>query len=100
MDALHIKNHVRSQCRKEYPKVIENLRDTFARPNTESAEQTFVWLGKFKRILSSMDKRHHLFFLHCLVKARNKYTEWCYDNGLKPKLPQAQSDKLMIATTD
>ena len=28
------------------------------------------------------------------------YTEWCYANGLKPKLPQAKSDKLMVAPSD
>ena len=42
VDALHIKNDVRVECRNEYPKVIENLRSTFERPNTEAAEQTFV----------------------------------------------------------
>ena len=66
VDALHIKNHVREKCKKEYPKVINELRNTFQRPNTESAEQTFVWLGKYKFFLNSMGKRHHHFFLHCL----------------------------------
>ena len=66
VDALHIKNHVRDECRQNYPAVIEKLRSTFLKPNTESAEQTFVWLGKFKKILSSMDKRHHLFFFIAL----------------------------------
>ena len=81
-------------------KVIEDLRNTFDRPNTECAEQTFSWLAKFKKISSGMDERHHLFFLHCLIKARNKYTEWCHDNGMKPKLPQAKSDKLLVSPSD
>ena len=51
VDALHIKNHVRDVCRDEYPQVIEKLRSTFVDPNTEAAEQTFVLLGRFKRVL-------------------------------------------------
>ena len=38
-------NHVRAECRETYPEVIKDLRSTFRKPNTESAEQTFVWLG-------------------------------------------------------
>ena len=47
-----------------------------------------------------MNKRKHMFFLYCIVFERNRYTEWCYANGLKPKLPQAKSDKLMVAPSD
>ena len=90
VDALHIANHSREECKKNYPEVITELRSLFENPNTESAEQTFVWLGKYKKILNSMTKRKHMFFLHCLVVERNLYTEWCYENGLKPKLPQAK----------
>ena len=51
--------------------------------------------------LNSMSKcKHMLFFLYCIVFERNKYTEWCYKNGLKPKLPQAKNDKLMVAPSD
>ena len=100
VDALHIKNHIRSECKVNYPKVISELRSLYAAPNTESAEQTFVWLGKFNKILNSMSKRRHMFFLYCLVIERNKYTEWCYANGLKPKLPQATNSKRMLSPTD
>ena len=41
VDALHIKNHVRHSCKTEYPKIIQQLRNTFEKPNTEAAEQTF-----------------------------------------------------------
>ena len=85
---------------QNYLKVVQQLRETFDHPNTESAEQTFIWLGKFKKILNSMNKRHHHFFLHCLVKARNRYTMWCFENGLKPKLPQAKVDKVLVAPCD
>ena len=82
VDALHISYHVRKECQQNYPEVIKELRSLYLKPNTESAEQTFIWLGKFKKILSNMNKRKHLFFLYCIVIERNKYTEWCYANGL------------------
>ena len=78
----------------------QQCRILYKKPNTESAEQTFVWLGKFKKILNSMNKKKHMFFLYCLVRERNIYTEWCYANGLKPKLPQAMKDKLMVSPTE
>ena len=73
VDALHMANHVRESCKREYPKVIKEVRENFDSPNTEAAEQTFVWLGKFKKIYNNMNKRHHFFFLHCLVEDRNEY---------------------------
>ncbi len=74
--------------------------DTGGNPNTEAAEQTFVWLGRFKRLLNSMSKRKHHFFLHSLVRERNEYTEWCFSLNITPKLPQARGDKLMVAPVD
>ena len=100
VDGLHIRNHVRHSCRNEYPRVIQKLRETFTSPNTEAAEQTFLWLGKFKKIINSMDKRRHHFFLHCLVKERNKYTQYCLENKKKVVLPKLQQDKLKIAPLD
>ena len=66
VDALHIKNHVRNIY--IYPKVIEKLRSTFDHPNTEAAEQTFVWLECFTRVLNSMNRRKHHFFLCLFLK--------------------------------
>ena len=100
VDGLHIKNHVRHSCRNEYPKVIQDLRNKFSSPNTEAAEQTFLWLGKFKKIINSMDKRKHHFFLHCLVKERNKYTQYCLENRKKIVLPKIQSDKFLLYPVD
>ena len=100
VDGLHIKNHVRHSCRNEYPKVIQDLRNKFSRPNTEAAEQTFLWLGKFKKIINSMDKRKHHFFLHCLVKECNKYTQYCLENRKKIVLPKIQSDKFLLSPVD
>ena len=100
VDGLHIKNHVRHSCRSEYPKVIQDLRNKFSSPNTEAAEQTFLWLGKFKKIINSMDKRKHHFFLHCLVKERNKYTQYCLENRKKIILPKLQNDKFLLSPVD
>ena len=61
VDALHIKNHVRKECRENYPEIVKELRENFVKPNTESAEQTFVWLSKFKKIMNSMSKENTYF---------------------------------------
>ena len=100
VDALHIANHVRDKCRNDYPIVIKQYRDLFPNGNTQAAEQTFFWLGKFKKILNPMNKRHHHFYLHCLVKERNRYTEFCHKNNLMPRLPVARSDKILVAPLD
>ena len=36
-------------CKENYPEVIKELRKIYLMSNTESAEQTFVWLGKYKK---------------------------------------------------
>ena len=51
--------------------------------NTQVGEQTFVWIGRFKHILCSMNKPHHLFYLHRMVLGRNRYTARCYKHGKK-----------------
>ena len=45
VDALHIKNHCKKEGKENYPQVIQELRELYEKPNTESAEQTFIWLG-------------------------------------------------------
>ena len=51
--------------------------------NFMCAEQTFAWQSRYRRILSSMTKTHHLFTLHRLVLHRNAYTELCLNIGRK-----------------
>ena len=36
VDALHMANHVRESCKREYPKVIKKVRENFDSPNTEA----------------------------------------------------------------
>ena len=45
-----------------------------------------------------MTKQKHNFYLHCIVRVRNRYTEWCYKNKMKPKLPQVKADKIMVTS--
>lgn len=90
IDSLHIANHKSEECKRKYnpEKVKEKLPDG----NTMAGEQTFTWLSRFKRILCSMPKVHHMFFLHRMVVRRNAYTVLCYKNGKKPVLPKARKE--------
>ena len=73
IDPLHIKDHKNPDSHEKYnPNVIKSeIPDA----NLMVCEQTFSWLGKFKKILNSMPKYTQLFLLHRLVKRRNEYTQ-------------------------
>ena len=95
VDALHIKNHIQTSCHTDlHP---DNIYDMYPElrgtRNTQAAEQTFVWLGRFKKIVSSMTKIHHLFYLHRLVSRRNRYIARCYRMGKKPLLPSIRNSR-------
>ena len=89
IDSLHISNHKDVSCREKYDPGI--LKKEIPEGNTMAAEQTFVWLSRFKKILCAMPKVHHLFYLHRMVKHRNQYTVTCYKNGKKPLFPNARN---------
>ena len=91
IDPLHIKNHKRPECKTLYPP--EKVRQDWPEANLMVAEQTFCWMGRFKKILNSMGKNHFHFVLHRLVKKRNKYTEYCHEVGKYPLLPSAKLSK-------
>ena len=93
IDGLHIRNHVDPECHTNlHPDNIYEMHPELkGSRNTQAAEQTFVWLGRFKKIVCSMPKVHHMFYLHRLVKRRNKYIGKCYQNGRKPLLPGVRS---------
>ena len=88
IDRLHISNHKDKKCKEKYDP--STLKEEIPNGNTMAAEQTFVWLSRFKKNLCAMPKVHHLFFLHRMVKHRNNYTVRCYKNGRKPLLPKAR----------
>ena len=84
---FHFKNHISPKCRDEFsPSEVKSNHPNY---NTQAGEQTFVWVGRFRHILCSMNKTHHLFYLHQMVLRRNKYTAKCYKNGKKPILPKS-----------
>ena len=89
IDSLHIRNHKDAKCKEKYNPA--KLKEQLPNMNTMAAEQTFVWLSRFKKILCSMPKVHHLFFMHRMVVRRNSYTVSCYRRGLKLVLPKARS---------
>ena len=60
--------------------------------NTMCCEQTFAWLSRYKRILNSMPKTHHHFYLHRMVKRRNAYIEQCYAHRRRPVMPNVKTD--------
>lgn len=89
IDVFHLKNHVSVQCRENFsPAELKKANPNF---NTQAGEQTFAWVGRFRHILCSMNKTHHLFYLHRMVLRRNAYTAKCYAHGKKPILPKVAS---------
>ena len=85
IDTLHIANYKDKTCRELYsPEMLTKENPDM---NTMCCKQTFAWLSRYKRILSSMPKTHHHFYLHRMVRRRNSYIEKCYANGRRPLLP-------------
>lgn len=88
IDRFHFRNHTSTECRTKYnPGCIKELESL----NTQTGEQTFIWAGRFKKIVCSMPKTHHLFYLHRMVLRRNAYTERCYIKNKKSLLPKTNA---------
>ena len=61
IDTLHLNNHKDDNYHKvDNPEKIKDKYPTF---NTMCCEQTFTWLGRYKRILAAMGKCHHFFYI-------------------------------------
>lgn len=89
IDTFHLVNHVNPECHTKFsPKA---LKEKHPHANTQAGEQTFVWMGRFKHIVCAMNKTHHMFYLHRMIRRRNIYTEKCYKNGRKPILPKGNT---------
>ena len=86
IDIFHFPNHVSALCKENYSPA--KFKDDHPNFNTQAGEQTFAWLGRYKRILCAVPKNHHLFYLHRMVLRRNSYTARCYCFGRKPILPK------------
>ena len=97
IDTLHIWNHKDSRCKQMYsPEIIKEEHPTY---NTMSCEQTFVWLSRFKKIVCAMQKMHHHFYIHRMVKRRDSYIKYCYMNNHRPLLPNPKSGQPWMYTT-
>lgn len=84
IDRLHLRNHVDPKCKRMY-----NPDDVVPQSfNTMACEQTFIWASRFKKVMCAMPHIHQFFFLHRLVKYRNKYNEKCHLNRKTPVLPK------------
>lgn len=82
IDTLHIKNHVDQRCRENYSPEATKVKNPGY--NTMVCEQTFAWLSRYKRIVRSMPKVHHHFYLHRMIKKRNIYISYCYSHNRRP----------------
>ena len=91
IDTFHLRNHTRPECHTYYNP--EKLKEAHPGYNTQACEQTFSWLGRYHKVLSSMPKVHNHFYLHRLVKRRNLYNSYCYKKGKKPLLPNVKMAK-------
>lgn len=86
IDSLHIKNHKDKRCHElHHP---DKIKESHPEINTMCCEQTFAWLGRYKKIVLGMGKRHHHFYLHRMIKRRNKYIELCYSQNRRPIQPK------------
>lgn len=85
VDRLHMKNHKNPECKVKYGS--DDLKEKFPHLNTPVAEQTFIWSGRFKKIMCAMPKRRFLFFYHRMVKHRNNYISDCYKENRLPDFP-------------
>ena len=84
IDRLHLRNHVDKKCHELYnpdDKIPKNF-------NTMACEQTFIWASRFKKVICALPQIHQFFFLHRLVKYRNKYTQKCHMYSKTPILPK------------
>jgi hypothetical protein len=93
IDGLHIRNHVRDDCRILYdPNKFKERFPEKLFANTMVAEQTFSWLGKYKKQMCAMNKHNQMFFMHRLCIRRNEYTAKCLAKEETPLLPQPRSN--------
>ena len=88
IDPLHISNHKQKKCEELYNPA--KVREAFPDANLMTCEQTFAWLGRFKKVLNSTNKTHYHFLMHRLILCRNRYTEHCYKENRRPLLPSAK----------
>ena len=87
----HLHNHKRSSCHVNFNPNV--LKKELPNSNIMICEQTFTWLGCFKKILNSLPKHCFDFMLHRLIIHRNCYTEYCHSVNKYPLLPSVKPTK-------
>ena len=85
VDRLHMRNHKDPLCNIKYGS--NDLKEKYPHLNTPVAEQTFIWAGRFKKIMCAMPKQRFLFFYHRMVICRNRYISVCYQENRVPEFP-------------
>ncbi|XP_055349073.1 uncharacterized protein LOC129595962 [Paramacrobiotus metropolitanus] len=84
VDGLHMSNHRREDCHVLYnPNKFSDVHPEVSR-NTMAAEQTFSWLGRYRKQVNSMNKTNQHLFLHRVIIRRNWYITQCMQNGQTP----------------
>ena len=97
IDVFHFQNHVSAECCAKFSPV--EMKQRHPDFNTQAREQTFVWVHRFRHILCSMNKVHHLFYLHRMVLRRNEYTCRCHTKGRKLIVPKSAFKNYLNYTT-
>ena len=88
VDPIHFPNHTDDKCKKKYSPDFVQKDEEHKHWNMMCAEQTLVWLSRYKKMMCAMNTTHHLFFLRCIIVHRNGYTQKCHASGRKPLLPK------------
>ncbi|CAB3985766.1 Hypothetical predicted protein [Paramuricea clavata] len=89
IDRLCLRNHVDPKCERMY-NADEKVPPQF---KTMACEQTFIWASRFKKVMCAMPHVRQFFFLHRLVKYRNRYTEKYHRLEKVPILPKIGKSK-------
>ena len=92
IDGLHISNHKSSTCQEQLGphRLDEMYPDLKKSRNSMAAEQVFSWAGRFKKILSVMPNKRHIFYLHRMIIRRNAYTATCLRSRRRVLLPKVR----------
>ena len=94
VDPFHFPNHTDAKCKKKYSPDFVRKDEEHKHWNMMCAEQTFVWLSRYKKMMCAMNKTHHKFFLHCIIIHRNGYSQRYHASGRKPLLPKPDKKRL------
>ena len=84
-------DHKREHCREMYGeklKLVKEQNPGFN--NTMAADQVFLWLGRFKKILCAMDKCHHMF---CSCRSLRKQSTQVMFRMLLQKMAENNADQ-------